>query len=158
MNLFKKTFKQENTLSTNNITRDAFRYYVFTSIISINEIKHDYFTKDNIKNGFLWALEIIDFTFDLITQRKYYGYSQKGLFSTYDMQVLQPATKVFMDMFEELIFGNNNPYKNRIVELSFYTKNLINLKMHSIYFILNDQKDSVALAKEFKKLYLQIMK
>ncbi len=67
-----------------SIRRDAFRYYILGSVFEMDFIVHERYNDANIKEGFSWAIAIIDKAYDDILDLT--NYDRKGSLNIYPGQ------------------------------------------------------------------------
>ena len=117
--------------------RLQFRGYLFQKALHVWPTKHSKYKKDP-KAGVKWCLDLIDRAYESLVSIDIKGYRQKGGLSIYPDQELTPESKVFMDLFEELVFGNVRSDVNRAETFpdELVTDLLISVK--SLWAIAND--------------------
>ena len=87
-------------------------------------------------SGFIWAKNMIEKAFSSIATGSCVNYSQKGAFSVYQNQILTSENRVYMDLFEILIFGDNTKKYNRANDLSDDVQNRIRISLLTLNRLL----------------------
>lgn len=144
----------KKNVNKNKEIRNAFRFYILGSIMQWQYFEHDRFNDENFIDGFDWAIKLIDSYFEILNSSSLQFYQQKGKLNIYVGQELNQFTKILMDLYEMLIYGN---YSN-INKAYDMDQNLINdmkIKLISITHILRG-KNSKELAFQYKKLLLEL--
>ena len=114
--------------------KNAFRLYIM-EVIKLYSKTISVHYNFNERVDFLNGRKIIDFAYDAIISGKCLYMNQKGAFSVYNNLKLNPQNAILMDMFEELLFGNNSSH-NRAKDLPKDIISDIKLKLWSIQNII----------------------
>ncbi|HRX14545.1 MAG TPA: hypothetical protein P5087_05995 [Eubacteriales bacterium] len=140
----------------NNVTKDAFRGYVFGTICLWGFFKHDKLNNENFKEGFQWAINVIDKSFDIIIHNQAANYNQKGCFSIYENQMLTPVNAILMDMFELLLFGENCATTNMAKDIPAELIEDMKIKLWSIMSIFQRNANNEILAEKYHEMKKQL--
>lgn len=119
--------------------------YILGSIAKYNVIQHNHFDNDD---GFYWAKDYIEKAFVSITTGSCLSYSKKDQFSVYQGQTLTPENKVYMDLFEILIYGDNNWQYNRADDLPESTLNQIRISLYTLNNLLTANDSQTMIEKK----------
>ncbi len=127
--------------------RNGFRFYVFGSMSELSgQLRHKKFTDEHIREGFPWAIKLIDEAYDVIFGENCSGYKKRGKFNLYIGQTLHPINKVLMDLFEILIYGNNSKEENRAESLPTTVVDTLKNKMLTLSSGINGMIDFADMA------------
>ena len=131
--------------------KEAFAFYCVGSVVEMHFVKHDWFTDNNIKEGYHKALKYAFDAFDEISSPFLYYYKQKGTLNIYPGQELNPLTRALMDLFEILMFGNYTSNAN--INTPESIKFQLCIKAQSVSLILSGKSPATrSLVKEYHKL------
>ena len=132
-------------LQSDIITKKAFVMYVMMSVVNLGEKWSQHIIHEGEE---IWAKNIIENAFEIVTTNSDSKYIRKGMFNLYKGQELADENKVFMDMFETLIFGSNSFDTNRVDLLSQEEQMRLRLSMHSIHNLLASNDDETIKGKK----------
>ncbi len=137
-------------LHTDEKTQKAFIAYILSYVTKLNCCTHNRFEQDE---GFYWAKEIIEQAFWQLTAGNCDSYVRKGGFSVSKGQPLTPEEKVYMDLFDILLYGDYSS-ANRAVNLSApVTVNLQAYVWTLNDFLKSDDAEIDELKTQYEKLY-----
>ena len=149
----KDTTTYHGMLKKDSTTKKAFVMYVLGSVANLGEkwCQNIMYKGDDIK-----AKNAIEKAFDIVTTGSDKNYTRKGMFNPYKGQELASENKVFLDMYEALIFGSNSMDTNRIDLFSQEEKTKLLLAIHSIHnLLMSDDADMIKGRKELADSYDQ---
>ena len=136
---------------TDETTKKAFVMYILGSVENSGFIFHSHFENED---GYYWAKNFIENAFSAITTGNCVYYSPKGKFSVYEGQELTPENKVYMDLFEMLMFGDNETKYNRAEDMPNDILNQIRISLHTLHRILtSDDAETRAEKEQLAPLY-----
>lgn len=133
------------SLYTDEKTKKAFIAYMLVSIEDYGIVQHNHF--DN-KDGYYWAKDYIEKAFSAITTGSCLTYIRRGQFSIYQ-EALTPENKVYMDLIEALIFGDNNRNYNRANQIPDDVKYKIHLSLFTLSRLLTSNDEETRGEKDF---------
>ena len=138
-----------------NDERDAFCYYAVGSVLESGFIKHDWFTDENVTVGYKRAVDAAGVAYDLLKKKPVEHYKQKGTLNIYPGQLLTNESKILLDMYEYLMFGNydSNANSNTPEDL----KHDLRLRFKSIETIINGYSPMIKeLASYLRNAYREL--
>ena len=139
---------------SNNV-RDAFCYYAVGSVLQSGFIRHNWFTNENAKVGYKRAIDIAGEAYDLLKEEPVANYKQKGTLNIYPGQQLTNESKILLDMYEYLMFGNYDSKANSNTPEDL--KHDLRLRFKSIETILDGYSPMIReLASNLKKAYKEL--
>ena len=124
------------TIEYDSKKRLQFRGYLLHKALYCWPLQHAKI-KDDPKTGVFWCLSIADRAYEYLTVGNISEYEQKGCFSIYPGQVLSQESKVFMDVFEEVLFGDFSSDTNRAASLDEDIIADLRLSVHSLWRVIN---------------------
>lgn len=135
--------------------RDAFCYYSVGSVLESGFVRHDWFTDENFKTGYKRAIDIAGSTYDLLKKNQVSDYKQKGTLNIYPGQLLTNESKILLDMYECLMFGNYDGDANHNTPEDL--KHDLRIRFKSIESILSGYSPMIKeLASYLKRAYKEL--
>ena len=135
--------------------KEAFCYYSVGSVLENQFFKHGWFAN---ANGYLRAIGVALRTFHILVSDSLADYDQKGTLNIYKGQALTQESRVLLDMYEMLMFGNFTSDANEAT--SEQLKQNLRMRMKSIETILYGYNPELYklgpnLHKAFRRLGIQ---